>query len=90
MRLISEYNAIDRVGARNLWSLIVHGASIRGLLVADYVPRFAQCGAAMAQWSSQGKLVADEHVDAGLENAFAAFMRLFSGTNHGKMILKIA
>ena len=34
--------------------------------------------------------VVDEHVDHGLDNAYAAFMRLFAGTNQGKMILKIA
>ena len=39
--LISEYNG-PPVGARNLWQLIVHRASIRGLLVADYVNRFAE------------------------------------------------
>ncbi len=88
--LISEYNTTDAVGARNLWKLIVHRASIRGLLVADYVPRFGEGAAQMAAWLQAGKLIADEHVDHGLDNAYAAFMRLFAGTNQGKMILKIA
>ena len=88
--LISEYNSVEKVGARNIWQLIVHRASIRGLLVADYIPRFAEGGAEMAAWLQQGKLIADEHVDEGIENSFDAFMRLFSGSNQGKMILKIA
>ncbi|MBJ7437854.1 MAG: NADP-dependent oxidoreductase [Sphingopyxis sp.] len=88
--LISEYNCVEKVGARNIWQLIVHRASIRGLLVADYIPRFAEGGAEMAGWLQAGKLVADEHVDEGIENSFDAFMRLFSGSNQGKMILKIA
>jgi NADPH-dependent curcumin reductase CurA len=88
--LISEYNAPEPVGARNLWKLIVHRASIRGLLVADYVPRFGEGAAQMAAWLKEGKLVADEHVDEGLDHAYDAFMRLFSGSNEGKMILKIA
>ncbi|WP_137751425.1 NADP-dependent oxidoreductase [Sphingopyxis sp. L1A2A] len=88
--LISEYNSVEKVGARNIWQLIVHRAAIRGLLVADYIPRFAEGGAEMAAWLQAGKLVADEHVDAGIENSFDAFMRLFSGSNQGKMILKIA
>jgi hypothetical protein len=88
--LISEYNSTAPVGARNLWKLIVHRASIRGLLVADYVPRFGEGAGQIAAWLQAGKLVADEHVDAGLDNAYAAFMRLFSGTNEGKMILQIA
>lgn len=87
--LISEYNS-DAVGARNLWQLIVHRASIRGLLVADYVERFGEGAAKMAPWAAQGKIVVDEHIDEGIENAYPAFMRLFSGTNQGKMILKLA
>lgn len=88
--LISEYNSVEKVGARNLWQLIVHRASIRGLLVADYIARFAEGGAEMAAWLQQGGLVADEHIDEGIENSFDAFMRLFAGSNQGKMILKIA
>ena len=88
--LISEYNSPERIGARNLWQLIVHRASIRGLLVADYVPRFAEGGAQMAAWAGGGKLVVDEHIDEGIDNAYSAFMRLFAGSNQGKMILKLA
>lgn len=88
--LISEYNNEDRVGARNLWRLIVKRASIRGLLVADYVARFGEGAAKMGEWAAQGKIVVDEHVDEGIENAYPAFMRLFSGSNQGKMILKLA
>jgi NADPH-dependent curcumin reductase CurA len=87
--LISEYNSPDKVGARNIWQLIVHRAAMRGLLVADYIDRFAEGGAEMAAWLQQGRLVADEHVDEGIENSFDAFMRLFAGSNQGKMILKI-
>ena len=87
--LISEYNSVDKVGARNIWQLIVHRASMRGLLVADYIERFAEGGAEMAAWLQQGRLIADEHIDEGIENSFDAFMRLFSGSNQGKMILKI-
>jgi NADPH-dependent curcumin reductase CurA len=88
--LISEYNSETPVGARNLWRLIVKRASIRGLLVADYVARFGEGAAKMGEWAAQGRIVIDEHIDEGIENAYPAFMRLFSGGNQGKMILKIA
>jgi NADPH-dependent curcumin reductase CurA len=88
--LISEYNnSGEKTGARNIWQLIVKRASITGLLVADYVPRFGEGIGAMAGWVSEGRLVFDEHVDEGLDNALQAFLRLFSGTNDGKMILKL-
>ncbi|MBV7265700.1 NADP-dependent oxidoreductase [Erythrobacter ani] len=87
--LISEYNSKPR-GARNLWRLIVNRASIRGLLVADYVERFGEGAAKMGEWAAAGRLYSEEHIDEGLENAFDSFMRLFAGSNQGKMILKIA
>lgn len=87
--LISEYNAPAPVGARNLWQLIVHRASIRGLLVADYIPRFGEGAAALARWAAEGRIVCDEHIDVGIENALPAFMRLFEGSNQGKMILQV-
>ncbi len=87
--LISEYNAPAPVGVRNLWQLIVHSASINGLLVRDFIPRFGEGAAVMGGWLAEGKLVFDEDIDTGIENAFAAFMKLFSGGNDGKMILQI-
>jgi len=89
--LISEYNnASEKTGARNVWQLIVKRASMTGLLVADYVPRFGEGIIEMAGWLSEGRLVFDEHVDSGIENALPAFLRLFSGSNDGKMILQLA
>lgn len=88
--LISEYNSTEPVGARNLWKLIVHRARIQGLLVADYVERFGEGAAEMGVWAAEGKINIDEHIDEGIENTYDAFMRLFEGSNQGKMILKIA
>jgi NADPH-dependent curcumin reductase CurA len=88
--LISEYNnSGEKTGARNVWQLIVKRASITGLLVADYVPRFGEGIGVMAGWLQSGQLVFDEHVDEGINNALPAFLRLFSGTNDGKMVLAL-
>ena len=88
--LIAEYNsAHGKVGARNLWQLIVKRATMHGFLIADYVPRFAEGGTQIAEWISQGKLRIDEHIVAGIDNAYAAFMMLFSGANEGKLVLRI-
>lgn len=89
--LISEYNSgAQKHGARNLWQLIVKRASMQGILIMDYVPRFAEGGAQIAQWIGEGKLRIDEHMELGLENAYDAFMKLFSGSNDGKLVLRIA
>lgn len=88
--LISEYNSPHKIGIRNLWQVLVKQATIHGFLIAAYVDRFAEGGAQMAEWLSDGRLQMDEDVQVGLENAYDAFMRLFSGQNTGKLILKIA
>lgn len=88
--LISEYNAPEKLGARNLWQVLVKRATMTGFLIADYVPRFAEGGAAVAGWIAEGRLRIDEDVQDGLENAYPAFMRLFSGANTGKLVLRIA
>ncbi|MDP3549909.1 MAG: NADP-dependent oxidoreductase [Novosphingobium sp.] len=88
--LISEYNSPTKIGARNLWSILAQQATLYGYLIMDYAPRFAEGGAVMAEWMAQGRLRIDEDVQEGLENAYPAFMRLFSGANTGKLVLKIA
>ncbi|MGC6331546.1 NADP-dependent oxidoreductase [Rhizorhabdus sp. FW153] len=88
--LISEYNAEQKIGIRNLWQVLVQRAVIKGFLIADYVPRFGEGGAQMATWMAEGRLRIDEDVQDGLENAYPAFMRLFTGANTGKLVLKIA
>ncbi len=88
--LISEYNNSDeKTGARNIWQLLVHRATMKGFLISDYVGQFAEGGMQMAQWAAEGKIRVDEDIQSGLENAYPAFMRLFSGANTGKLILKI-
>lgn len=87
--LISEYNAPEPVGARNLWQLIVHAATIHGLLIRDYAPRFGESAAGLGALLAAGKLIVDEQVEDGIENALPAFLKLFSGGNDGKLILRV-
>lgn len=86
--LISEYNGAP-YGTRNLWKLIARMATIRGFLISEFLDRFAEGGMAMAALVGEGKLRFDEHIDEGIDNAFPAFLRLFEGSNQGKMILKL-
>ncbi len=87
--LISEYNSAEKQGLRSLWQILTRRATVHGFLIADYAHRFAEGGAQMAKWLAEGRLRSDEDVQEGLENAYAAFMRLFSGANTGKLVLRI-
>lgn len=87
--LIAQYNSAPKP-TRNIWQLIVQGARMEGFILTHYVPRFGEAIPELAAWVKSGALRVDEHVDEGIENALPAFLRLFEGTNQGKMILKIA
>lgn len=87
--LISQYNS-EPYPTRNIWQLIVKGARMGGFILTHYVPRIDDAIPEIAGWLKQGKLRVDEHIEEGIENALPAFLRLFAGTNRGKMILKIA
>jgi NADPH-dependent curcumin reductase CurA len=88
--LISEYNCADgKLGVRNLWQVIVKRAVMHGFLIMDYVPRFAEGGAQIARWIAEGRMRIDEDIVEGIDNAYPAFMKLFSGANQGKLILSL-
>ena len=78
------------VTSRNLWQVLAQEATIHGFLIMGYAARFAEAGAVMADWMAEGRLRIDEDVQHGLENAYPAFMRLFTGANTGKLVLQIA
>jgi NADPH-dependent curcumin reductase len=43
----------------------------------------------MAGWLAAGKLVSREDIAEGFENFPATLLRLFSGENTGKLVLKV-
>lgn len=87
--LISQYNS-EPYPVGNLWQLIVKGARIQGFMLMHYFARMGEAMPELTAWVQQGKLRIDEHVEEGIDNALPAFLRLFDGTNRGKLILKLA
>jgi len=87
--LISQYNSAP-LPVSNLWQLIVQGAKIEGFIMTQYISRMAEAVPQLKEWVASGQLRIDEHIEVGIENALPAFLRLFAGTNEGKMILQLA
>jgi NADPH-dependent curcumin reductase CurA len=88
---ISQYNATEPVrGPANYLSLLVNRATMTGIVVGDYVPRWGEAVRALAGWLQQGKLKAREDGVQGLENFPEALLKLFKGENHGKLVLQVA
>jgi NADPH-dependent curcumin reductase CurA len=88
---ISMYN-LDRmdVGLRPQPLLLLKSAMMKGFIVIDYAPRFAEGVMQLGKWFAEGKLKYAENVIEGFENAPRAFFGLFTGENLGKQLVKVA
>lgn len=88
---ISMYNLerID-VGLRAQPLLLVKSAMMKGFIIIDYAPRFAEGIQQLSQWLAEGKLKYAENIVEGFENAPRAFLGLFTGENLGKQLVKVA
>ncbi|MFT5774633.1 MAG: NADPH-dependent curcumin reductase CurA [Hyphomonas sp.] len=89
--LISTYNATEPVpGPFNFDNLLMRRTLVKGFIVIDYYPRFAEGIQQMSQWLMEGKLKFETDVVEGLENAPASLSRLFEGKNLGKLVVKVS
>src|SRR5262245_61211644 len=87
---ISGYNEKEPLpGPRNLMNVVRQRARMEGLIVLDYAARFAEGTAQLAEWVRAGELVHREDIQHGIENAPNAFLRLFTGQNLGKQLLRV-
>jgi NADPH-dependent curcumin reductase len=87
---ISQYNAtVPPKGPSNYLSLLVNHGTMTGFVVSDYVSRWGEGLREMGGWIAEGKLKSREHIVEGLEKFPETLLMLFSGENHGKLILKV-
>jgi NADPH-dependent curcumin reductase len=92
--MISLYNAVGGTltfppGPNNLFNLVVKRARMEGFLCLDYWDRRAEAYTALANWYRDGKIQYRLDIVEGLKNAPRAMNKLFDGTNHGKLVLKL-
>lgn len=87
---ISQYNNTTPVrGPANYMNLLVQHARMEGFVVFDYAKQYGEGVQQLATWYGQGKLKFKEHVDTGIENFPSSLLKLFSGGNFGKLVLKV-
>ncbi len=88
---ISQYNNTTPMkGPSNYMSLLVNRASMTGMVVFDYAARYGEAAREMGGWMLAGKLKSREDIVAGLETFPETLLKLFSGENFGKLVLKVA
>jgi hypothetical protein len=88
---IATYNDAElRPGPKHYLNLLIKRGRMEGFLVLDYLPRAVEAVTQLWQWVQAGELKDRVDVMHGLENAPRALLRLFTGENQGKQLLRIA
>src|ERR1700731_1882080 len=89
---ISRYNetGMSGPGPKNYFSLILHGARMEGFLVFHFAKHYPEAIGDLTKWFSEGKVKNKIDLQTGLENAPKTIIRLFTGANFGKQLLKVA
>jgi NADPH-dependent curcumin reductase CurA len=87
---ISVYNATEpQPGPNNMFQFVGKRLRMRGFIITDHYDRFRAMTAEVGQWLAEGRLVAEETVVDGLDNAPEAFLGLLRGENTGKMVVRL-
>jgi len=87
--LISEYNATEPYGYRNLRSVLVNRIRMQGMIVFDWRERYGEALRDLLKMYQQGNLRYRESIVEGLENAPRGLISLLKGGNFGKQLVKL-
>jgi len=87
--LISQYNATEAYGYKNLRSVLVNRIKMQGFIVSDRMELWPQALKELGAAFAQGKLKYRETVAQGLEGAPKAFLGMLRGENFGKQLVKL-
>ncbi|MDO9486828.1 MAG: NADP-dependent oxidoreductase [Sphingomonadaceae bacterium] len=88
--MISQYNNEGpAAGPRNIMYLVGKSITMQGFIVTQFAKLRPQFIEDMSGWIAGGKIKWEQTVEQGVDNAPAAFLKLFSGGNTGKMLVKL-
>jgi hypothetical protein len=89
--MISQYNATDMgEGVRGLIMAVAKQLRLEGFIVSSHMDMQEAFIRDMSAWIATGKVEWRETVEVGIEKAPDAFLKLFSGENLGKMLVKLS
>ena len=87
---ISQYGGnMDVQGPSNFLSVVTHSLTIQGFTMRDYMHRIPEALEWLSDAWKTDQLIFREHLIHGIERFPDAFEMLFTGQNHGKLLLKI-
>lgn len=88
--MISGYNSGDSNSISNLHLAVSRSLRLEGFIVSNFFELIPQFSREMAAWIEGGRMKWRQTVDVGIEKAPSAFVKLFTGENFGKMLVKLA
>lgn len=87
--LANDFEQED-IGLRASSRLIVTRALVQGLVVFDWWHRRAEAMARLSAWHRDGTLQTKEDILEGFERVPEAFLRMMSGANFGKQLVRLS
>ena len=87
--MIASYNGQES-GPGNLSVAVGKRLLVQGFIVSDHFEQMPTFVREMTGWIQTGKVQWKQTVDEGIEQAPGAFLKLFTGENFGKMLVKLA
>ncbi|MSO75821.1 MAG: NADP-dependent oxidoreductase [Alphaproteobacteria bacterium] len=88
--MIAQYNAATPMpGPVNLPLAVRKRLTLQGFIVSDHQDKLVQFRSDMSSWIRAGHVQWRESVVDGLERAPEALIRLFTGENFGKMLVRV-
>jgi len=88
---ISGYNEGEaQPGPRNLMNLVVRRVRMEGFVMIDFMDRIPEAAGELSQWVFGGRIQYRNDIQEGFENIPKTFLRLFTGANQGKQMLRLA
>ncbi len=88
--LVSDYNATEPYGLKNIRAVLVNRIRMQGMIVFDWADRYGEALAGLAALHDAGRLKVRESVLDGLERAPEALIGLLRGRNFGKQLVRLA
>src|SRR5262245_20099605 len=89
--MISGYNdERPSPGPSNLFELVARSLRMEGFLAYNYLSKFDAARRELEGWLEAGQVKAFGDVQEGFDNIPKTFLRIFTGENLGKQVLKIA
>jgi len=86
---ISQYNAKTMYGPKNYMKIVTARGYLTGIIVFDFIDRYPEAVNDLSNWLKTGQMSTKEHIETGIENFPQTLLKLYTGKNFGKLLLKV-